>query len=278
MHGESGSLLPALIGGVALGLFAVMVRPALDSRRWSFAIDLSQTGLAYGALGLVVLIAIFWNNLVMAAIIVVGVLAHEYGHVLAYRLAGHPRPVFRLAPFGGVAFSDKPPASQVENAYVALMGPGFSVALVVLLLLIHWATLVDQPVVSAIAYMSAGVVGALNFFNLLPFFPLDGGRTVRAMATAAGPRVALIATLVMSGALGAIGFMMKSWFLMIIALIGLLAAQQQEEEDQRLPPMPARHAALTLIAYLATAAAHAAAAAPLVAALLGPWLSQAAGG
>lgn len=275
MEGQSASLLPAILGGAALGLYAAMIRPALDSRRWRFALDLSRGGLIFGALGVIVLLLIFRNNLMMAGIIIVAVLVHEYGHVLAYRLAGHPRPVFRLAPFGGVAFSDRPPASQAENAYIALMGPGFSIAFLVLLLLIHWATRVDYPFVSGLAFLSAGIVGALNFFNLLPFFPLDGGRTMRSVATAAGPRVAFVATLVMSGALAGIGVYLNSWILIILALIGLMAAQQQEKEDLRLPPMPGGQAALALTAYLAVAAAHAAAAAPLMLALLGPLIEAA---
>lgn len=275
MQGESASLLPAIFGGAALGLFAAMIRPALDRRRWRFAIDLSANGLVFGALGLLVLLAITNGNLILTAIIVVAVLVHEYGHVLAFRLAGHPQPVFRLAPFGGVAFSDKPPASQEENAYVSLMGPGFSVALVVALLLVYWAALPRQPVLSGLALHSAGMVGLLNFFNLLPFYPLDGGRALRAVATAAGRRTAMILTLVMSAAMAAVGIFLKSWLLIILALIGLMAAQQQEKDDLRLPPMRGPNAALTLLAYLVVAGVHAWTAKPVILSMLEPLTAMA---
>ncbi|MEL6979279.1 MAG: site-2 protease family protein [Pseudomonadota bacterium] len=276
ISGETASILPPLMALGVLALFTSMVAPAVDPRRWPLAIDLSRQGLVFGALGLAVIFYFFRSDPVLAGVIVGAIMLHEYGHVLAFRLAGHPRPVFRLAPLGGVAFSDRAPRSQAENAYIALMGPGFSLALIVALLLLAWMTreteveraarlLVDGGrSVSEIALLAAGVVGALNFFNLLPFYPLDGGRTLKAAASAAGHSVAANAAIIMSVALALLAFfVLQSLLLLFFALIGLALAKQEEAIDRALEPMSRGTAALTTAAYLATTVAHGAAALPL---------------
>lgn len=278
---ESASILPPLMALGVLTLFIAMVSPALDPRRWPLAIDVSGQGLIFGLLGVAVIGYFFRNDPMLAVMIVGAIMLHEYGHVLAFRLAGHPRPVFRLAPFGGVAFSDRPPRSQAENAYIALMGPGFSLALIVALLLLAWLTRENEAErmarlaadagrsVSEMAVLAAGVVGALNFFNLLPFYPLDGGRTLKAAATVAGRAFAANLALLMSILLGVVAFfLLQNLILLFFALIGLAAAKQEEAIDKTLAPMSAGHAALTSAAYLATALAHGAAALPLAQAVL----------
>lgn len=262
--GSSASLLVPVLGGVAIAFYVIMVMPALDRRRWRFAMDFSQGGIVLGLISVAFLTVLFWPNIGFVILIVVAVMVHEYGHVLAYRLAGHRAPVFHLIPFGGLAMSNEPPKSQVERAYVSLMGPGFSLILVVAALLVAWALQSTDPMTAIMAYQAAGVVGMLNFFNLLPFYPLDGGHTVRAVASVGGAKTARTATVVMSAAFAAVALAFQLWFLLFFAVMGIAAAQQDERLDQIMRSMSPRHAMLTSAAYLATLAAHGFAALPFI--------------
>lgn len=275
---DTVSLLPALLGGLALGLYGVMARPAMDSRRWGPAIDLRPNALILGGLGVAVLAALFWNTLILVPIIIVGVMVHEYGHVIAYRLTGHRSPVFRLVPFGGVAISDQRARSQAEKCYVALMGPGFSLALVVLCLLVGWIYQIDpragpgqsgDAFVAGFAYFAAAIIGALNLFNLLPFYPLDGGRAVRAIASVGGSRAANVVAIGMSAALCLFAVMFQLWILLLVGIIGMIASQQETRDDDIVRPMSGLETLLATAAYLTCLMAHTGAAAPLIVDLFG---------
>lgn len=247
--------------GVAIQLW--MVRPALDSKRWRFAIDLSRNSLIWGAISIAILVAFFQNRLALVPIIVVAVLVHEYGHVLAYRLAGHTDPKFRLIPFGGVAISNERPRSQAENAFVALMGPGFSLVLLVAAVMTsRWLYDAGDLIGAAYARDAAILIGALNAFNLLPFFPLDGGKTLRAVAMAGGPAVGRAVTIGMGAAFASFAITFQLWILLIFAAFGVIASLAPTPHDDKLPRMGLGACLLTLAAFAAILAAHAIAALP----------------
>lgn len=238
-----------VLSGLALGVFSAMVWPAFDRRRWRAAFDLSPTGVLWGAIGLYLLLRFApWIELV--PVIVVAVMVHEYGHVLAFRLAGHPAPVFRLAPFGGVAMSSQAPRSQAEIAYVALMGPGFSIVLLVAALMAAVALHGAEPAAALYAFRSAQIIALLNGFNLLPFFPLDGGRALRAIATTIGPGVAQGFGLLMAVALLGVAAMTRSWLLLAFGVFGLIGAARAGRTDRNVTPMPPATALVALGAYL----------------------------
>lgn len=253
------------IGLAGLALHLWMVWPAMDSRRWRMAVDLSRGGMIWGGLSIAFLAYILRDNLALVPILVVGVVVHEYGHVLAYRLAGHPAPVFRLVPFGGVAMSRQPAQSQAEHAYVALMGPGFSLVLIIIGLLASrgLAAIGDM---SGARYADICVfwIAVMNAFNLLPFYPLDGGRLVRAAAMGLGPAAARGATLAMGAAFVIFALAIGSLLLTLFAGFGLLAAIAVTRAVDPAPPMGAGAAGLALAAYGALLAAHGLAAAPLI--------------
>lgn len=254
----------------ALAAFGViiqiwMVRPALDSRRWKFATDLSPNSLIWGAISIAILVAFFRNQIELVPIIVVAVLVHEYGHVLAYRLAGHSEPKFRLIPFGGVAMSNERPRSQAENAYVALMGPGFSlVLLIIAFMAAHWLAASGDRYGAGYAAAATVLIGLLNAFNLLPFFPLDGGKTIRAIAMTGGPGFGRAVTIAMGAAFALFALAAQLWILLIFAGFGLLASLARTPHDDQLPRMSAGACILTLLAYAAIFAAHFFAAQPLL--------------
>lgn len=108
------------------------------------------------------------------------VVLHELGHsVVALRYKIPVRSI-TLFIFGGVAQIGAEPPSAVAEFWIAIAGPITSFALALLFVLL-------QPVVStfapllAIAKYLAYINGTLGLFNLIPGFPLDGGRVFRAM-------------------------------------------------------------------------------------------------
>lgn len=254
-----------VIGLVGLALHLWMVWPAFDSGRWRMAVDLSRGGVIWGAVSLAFLAYILRDNPALVPILVVGVMVHEYGHVLAYRLAGHPAPVFRLVPFGGVAMSRQPAQTQAEHAFVALMGPGFSLVLIIIgLLASHSLAAAGDRAGARYADICVFWVAAMNAFNLLPFYPLDGGRVLRAAAMTLGPSVARGATLAMGVAFVGFALAIGSILLTVLAGFGLLAAIAASRTKDPAAPMTLSAAALALAAYAVLIAAHGLAALPLV--------------
>jgi Zn-dependent protease/CBS domain-containing protein len=118
--------------------------------------------------------------LVAAALFFASLLAHELGHALAARRDGVPIAGITLWVFGGVArFSTEPPTAGSELR-IALAGP--AVSLVIGLAGLALAVGVALPAeIDAIAYWLGTMNLLLLVFNLIPAFPLDGGRVVRAL-------------------------------------------------------------------------------------------------
>ena len=115
------------------------------------------------------------------------VLAHEFGHILAARRYGIRTPEVTLWPIGGVASLERIPEKPGEELVVALAGPAVNVAIAAALLVFIAAgggaedlTRLEDPRVSLVARL-AGANIFLVLFNLLPAFPMDGGRVLRAL-------------------------------------------------------------------------------------------------
>jgi Zn-dependent protease len=106
------------------------------------------------------------------------VLVHELAHALAARALGVPTAEIRLFVFGGVARIVGEPADAGGEALVAMAGPLASVTLAGLLGLA--GSLVGGTAADLLALLFVGNLVVAGF-NLLPGFPLDGGRVARAL-------------------------------------------------------------------------------------------------
>jgi len=220
-----------------------------------------------GAIGLAVLsigLAVAYYGVTGGIAIVGSVMWHEWGHVIAYRVAGHTDARFRLIPlFGGVAISNQSPKNHAAECFVVLMGPGFSVSLLILLVLAEvWLRDAGSPLAPHV-YRAAVLTGALNAFNMLPLWPLDGGRALRSITITVAPGLSSALTMIMSACLAALALMKQAWLLLMFAVMGFSYAQNAHIRDAGLRPMTGGQAALAAVGYLTIFGVHALAGMPL---------------
>ena len=125
---------------------------------------------------------------VVAAAFLLSALAHELGHAIAARQVGLPGGPVIVYFFGGAATTRLDTASPRDEILVAISGPAVSVVAGALLMAGAVASQLAGPGPVEGAGQVALAVGVLNVLlggvNLLPAFPLDGGRIVRGLAWA----------------------------------------------------------------------------------------------
>ncbi len=150
------------------------------------------------------------------------VLAHELSHSLVSRSGGIPVKSITLFIFGGVAHIAREPEKASAELKMAVAGPACSLAIGGLFGLLWFLTRGTFEPLAAIAFWLAQVNVVLAAFNLIPGFPLDGGRVFRSIlwrATGNYGRSTRIATRVGQGVgylfiLGGIliMFILHNWF------------------------------------------------------------------
>lgn len=122
-----------------------------------------------------------WGVAIAATLLLfVSVLAHEFGHSLVARSQGIPVRNITLFILGGVAQLTREPDSPGREAWMAIAGPLVSVAVAAGSLGAAFLLPGPEQLVGLLTYL--GIANALLVaFNLLPGFPLDGGRVLRAL-------------------------------------------------------------------------------------------------
>jgi Zn-dependent protease len=128
--------------------------------------------------------AAYWAVAVVTALLFfASLLAHEMGHALLARSMRIEIEGITLWLFGGVARFKADASGAGAELRIAAVGPGVSLGLAVVFLLVAAALgAAGAPVLVVAGASWLGVVNAvLGVFNLLPAFPLDGGRVLRAL-------------------------------------------------------------------------------------------------
>ncbi|HEY8565518.1 MAG TPA: site-2 protease family protein [Beijerinckiaceae bacterium] len=172
------------------------------------------------------------------------VLAHEFGHIFAARRYGIRTPEVTLSPIGGVASLERIPERPREELVVALAGPAVNVV-VAAALFVYLAGrgadgTTDAVQAAQIAEPQAGLAARLAaanvflvLFNLIPAFPMDGGRVLRALLATRRPHAEAtrIAARVGQGAafLFALAGLFVNPMLIVIALFIYLAASAEAQ-------------------------------------------------
>lgn len=142
------------------------------------AVEMYQAFDETGTTGAVAVVA----SLVLVVAFYAGLVAHECGHALVARRGGVGTAEITLWMLGGIArLTGDSPTAAIE-ARMALAGPAVSAALAVGWAALGWvADLASMPtVVADVAWTLAVLNVVLAVFNLVPAFPLDGGRVLRA--------------------------------------------------------------------------------------------------
>jgi stage IV sporulation protein FB len=126
------------------------------------------------------------QSLVFILLLFACVVAHEFGHIITARRFGVTTPTVTLLPIGGVAQLERIPEKPWEEFLVAIAGPLVNVGIAAALVLLFGASL-DAGNLAAMDKASVGIADRLAvvnvflaLFNMIPAFPMDGGRVLRA--------------------------------------------------------------------------------------------------
>src|SRR5437763_2590904 len=128
-----------------------------------------------------------WSGTLFMVLLFVCVLAHEFGHIFTARAFGVATPDVTLLPIGGVARLEHIPEKPREEFLIAIAGPLVHVAIAFALVAFAGAKLDahDLAAVESARIAMVDRLAAVNLFlaafNMIPAFPMDGGRVLRAL-------------------------------------------------------------------------------------------------
>lgn len=221
---------------------------------------------ALGLGGVAIAAAIWFFGWQYGLAFIGAILLHEYGHVAAYRVCGHADAKFRLIPLlGGVSISARIPSSHLQDLFITLMGAAGGLAPMMLLFAASDLLYPQLPALSDYLYIQASVIGFLGAFNLLPFWPLDGGRIVRLLTFTFAPRATRAVSILMSAAAAAAAVATRSYFLLFFVLIGWQGLIRSEQLIGLQRGMSKQSGVWALAAYLFTTATFLVVAWPILA-------------
>ena len=199
--------------------------------------------------------SMLWFSLFIIALFIC-VVMHEFGHALSARRYGVNTRDITLLPIGGVARLERLPDKPIQEFVVAIAGPLVNVAIALVLGLGLWLFSSYDEILGVIQQMDQqnAFSGLLNFvimlvclnamlvgFNLLPAFPMDGGRIFRSLLSIRLGRVKATRIASYIGQLLALGFF--GWGMyngeFILGLIGIFvfftgSARISDGEDGRI--------------------------------------------
>lgn len=165
------------------------------------------------------------------------IVVHELAHALVARRFGCPTREILLLPIGGIAQMERMPERPAQELLVAIAGPAASIAIAVALgvaiAVAGWSVGPEQPsLLGALVVPLFWSNAALALFNLLPAFPMDGGRVLRAALTkpfgrARATRIASQIGKVLAAVFVITGLVYGGVLLTVIGLFVWFAAEQE---------------------------------------------------
>jgi Zn-dependent protease/CBS domain-containing protein len=174
--------------------------------------------------------------LILFLLIFLCVLLHEFGHAFAAKAYGIQTVDITLLPIGGVARMERMPEKPVQELVVAIAGPlvnvviasALGIALAVKGNLDFHELWHPTNALSLLLYVNAMMV----FFNLIPAFPLDGGRVLRALLAmkfsyARATQIASTVGQALALLMGAWAFSKGMFLLSVIAIFIYMAAENE---------------------------------------------------
>src|SRR5450631_613575 len=123
-----------------------------------------------------------WALAVVAALLsVVSLYGHELAHALVARAFGIPVRTISLFLLGGMAHITRESPSPRAEFLIAIAGPIASLGVGLIAALVTWSLWDVAPPVAALGLWLATMNVPLAIFNLVPAYPLDGGRVLRSL-------------------------------------------------------------------------------------------------
>jgi Zn-dependent protease/predicted transcriptional regulator len=181
-----------------------------------------------------------WSSLFVLGVFVCVVL-HEFGHALVAARYGIKSKDIVLLPIGGIASIEKFPGNPKQEIAISIAGPLINIAIACLILLFlqpiesFWKIPQGLSIVHGhdLLYNLAMVNVGLAMFNLIPAFPLDGGRILRALlgfkfnyvrATSIARTIGKVVAVLFI----AIGILLSSFILLLIGIFIFFSAGLEE--------------------------------------------------
>lgn len=186
------------------------------------------------------------RGLALVGIIFGSVVLHELGHALVARGAGIPAKGIVLLPIGGVTILDEsqaisdPAETWKRDIRIAVAGPLVNLAIagasaLLILVVIPHFQFWGRPLVHSGNLLRSLVWGNvyLGLFNLLPAYPMDGGRVLRALFARTADPVLATQRAIRIGHVFAIlfmmvGMLMGNWWLVMIGFFLFVGSQLEE--------------------------------------------------
>ncbi len=189
-------------------------------------------------------------NLAFILMVFFCVILHELGHGLMAKYYGIKTRKITLLPIGGIASLDELPENPKQELMVSLAGPLVNLVIaVVLYFVIPVQNILELHIAELIEELGKLTLGnflfyafianlSLLFFNLIPAFPMDGGRVLRALLAMKTDRVKATQIASSIGQLIAMVFLLLGMlfnpFLILIALFVFLGAYGENKMVQQL--------------------------------------------
>lgn len=183
-----------------------------------------------------------------AAVLILILVFHEYGHLVAMKRVGIATKGMYLIPFfGGVAIGERA-KSYWHETYVSMMGPIYGLAMTIIAFAAYWIT--HWEFLGLVASFSA----LINLFNLLPIYPLDGGHVLKASVLSMKGRSGYVLLLAFSTVAGVLSVWSELYLLTFFVALGTadLVFSQQTFRDNDITEMDRRGIGLSLAWYFVT--------------------------
>jgi Zn-dependent protease/CBS domain-containing protein len=175
------------------------------------------------------------SRVIFVLLLFLCVVLHEFGHAFAAKAFGINTPDITLLPIGGVARLERMPEEPVQELIIAVAGPLVNVVIALGLFVAGGSQALFNP---STVEGGGGLIAQLLtinimlvLFNLLPAFPMDGGRVLRALLATrmSYARATQVAATVGQGFAFFFGFLGLLWnpFLIFIALFVYIGASQE---------------------------------------------------
>ena len=180
-----------------------------------------------GGTGMTMLVEIFFILALFLSVVL-----HELGHALMAKRFGIATKDITLLPIGGVAHLERIPEDPKEEFFVSIAGPAvnFLIAGIVFIGLLLTGFFSQQTLTLSLLnenlwlrFLTTNLT--LGLFNLIPAFPMDGGRVLRSLLSNAMPRVKATRAAAVTGyafalIFGIAGFFFNPWLILIALFIG----------------------------------------------------------